>query len=69
LDAPIEYCRKVNANSFVYQPGLEGINRKKCVWTYFFIAILWQEDLIINSVPEKWMGPKQMYSITQTAAN
>lgn len=29
---------------------MKGINRKKDVWNYFFTAILWQEELIINLV-------------------
>lgn len=51
LGAPIEYCRKINAITFVYQPVVKGINRKNGVWNYLFIVLLWQEGLIINSVP------------------
>lgn len=40
LDANIEYCRKINAISFVYQPAVKGINWKQGVRDYFFIAIL-----------------------------
>lgn len=40
LDATLEYCRKVNAISCVYQPGVKGTNRKQGVRDYFFITIL-----------------------------
>lgn len=51
LDAPVEFCRDVNAIRSVHQPEVKCINRNKTAWNYFFIAVIWQEDLIINSVP------------------